>query len=170
MISVASGHGRNNHTILGASLSKFSFGGPTINTCDASYDVFLFYIHEAMDKDWFIVKTCNAFHRPQACLEVFTLPSPPFICSYLLLCCVSMIRSHFARVVSKDVASKCPDDLKTKARVAFNYPAKGRSREHLEIATKYLMERVRKPRVRRRILALITNVLCMLQRLLSAMI
>lgn len=63
-----------------------------------------------------------------------------------------VIRSHFAQLVSKDTETKDPDDLKTKARVAFNYPAKGRRGEHLEIATKYLMERVGKSRVLRQIL------------------
>lgn len=37
---------------------------------------------------------------------------------------------------------KDPDDLKKKARVAFNFPAKGRGEEHLAIARQYLTERV----------------------------
>lgn len=42
----------------------------------------------------------------------------------------------------KASASKDPDPLKDEARVAFNYPAKGRKGEHLETATNYLRERV----------------------------
>ncbi|CAM9661387.1 unnamed protein product, partial [Ectocarpus fasciculatus] len=39
-------------------------------------------------------------------------------------------------------ASKEPDPLKSKARLAFNFPAKGRAGDQLEIAIKYLTERV----------------------------
>ncbi len=37
---------------------------------------------------------------------------------------------------------KDPDALKSKARVAFNYPAKGRRGEHHQVAIDYLKERV----------------------------
>lgn len=51
-------------------------------------------------------------------------------------------RSNFARVVAKDVVTKNPDPLKSEARVAFNFPAKGRKGVHHEIAATYLKERV----------------------------
>lgn len=57
-------------------------------------------------------------------------------------------RSNFARIVAKDVMSKNPDPLKSEARMAFNFPAKGRRGVHLEIATKYLKERVSEPNKR----------------------
>lgn len=37
---------------------------------------------------------------------------------------------------------KDPDPLKSKARVAFNFPAKGRRGEHHQVAINYLKERV----------------------------
>jgi len=37
---------------------------------------------------------------------------------------------------------KDTDPLKSKARVAFNFPAKGRRGEHHQVATDYLKERV----------------------------
>ena len=52
-------------------------------------------------------------------------------------------RSKFAEVANKDTAGKDRDDLKTKARVAFNFPAKGRGEEHLAMARQYLTERVK---------------------------
>lgn len=51
-------------------------------------------------------------------------------------------RSKFAEVVGKDAVCKEPDELKKRARVAFNFPAKGRGEEHLAIARQYLTERV----------------------------
>lgn len=55
-------------------------------------------------------------------------------------------REKIDGVVSKDTASKAPDPLKAGARVAFNFPAKGRREEHLRIAMEYLTERVRMSR------------------------
>lgn len=51
-------------------------------------------------------------------------------------------RSNFAKVMAKDVMTKDPDPLKSEARVAFNFPAKGRKGVHHEIAVRYLKERV----------------------------
>ncbi|CAM9939088.1 unnamed protein product [Laminaria digitata] len=55
---------------------------------------------------------------------------------------VKCSRTKFAEAASKDTAGKELDDLKKKARVAFNFPAKGRREEHLAIARQYLTERV----------------------------
>ncbi|CAN0118377.1 unnamed protein product [Ectocarpus sp. 6 AP-2014] len=49
---------------------------------------------------------------------------------------------HFINTTDKYDASKEPDPLKSKARLAFNFPAKGRAGDQLEIAIKYLTERV----------------------------
>ncbi|CAN0520094.1 unnamed protein product, partial [Ectocarpus sp. 12 AP-2014] len=51
-------------------------------------------------------------------------------------------RSQFLNTTDKYDASKEPDPLKSKARLAFNFPAKGRAGDQLEIAIKYLTERV----------------------------
>lgn len=124
---------------------------PYSNVCDAGSDACLFM------KPWRRIGSLGKYLLLFAAHMHASKWSPclphALISWYLLLCCMLVIRSHFAKVVSKDVALKSPDELKNNARVAFNFPAKGRSREHLEVATKYLMERVRKPRALRRILA-----------------
>ncbi|CAM9105994.1 unnamed protein product [Scytosiphon promiscuus] len=50
--------------------------------------------------------------------------------------------SIFPSFLKKASSSKDPDPLKDRARVAFNHPAKGREGENLEVATRYLRERV----------------------------
>ncbi|CAB1120453.1 unnamed protein product [Ectocarpus sp. CCAP 1310/34] len=51
-------------------------------------------------------------------------------------------RSQFLNTTEKYDALKEPDPLKSKARLAFNFPAKGRAGDQLKIAIKYLTERV----------------------------
>lgn len=51
-------------------------------------------------------------------------------------------RRNFLEMANKDAACKPPDRLKAKARLSFNFPAKGRKEEHLAIARQYLLERV----------------------------
>lgn len=51
-------------------------------------------------------------------------------------------RNNLAKIMAKDVMTKDPDPLKSEARVAFSFPAKGRKGVHHEVAVRYLKERV----------------------------
>lgn len=58
-------------------------------------------------------------------------------------------RGAFARMVAEDATHKDLDPLKEAAREVFDMAAKGRGNEHIQIAVRYLVDRVSEAKIRR---------------------